>query len=169
MDDSTFFRRLSRIDRKGYHRARELVGEYSFKDFTLSILSVPKDPYLLPGRMKVSFPARRLSYPDPVMRNPVLVAHFINREMAEMNSRNIKIYRPTNIVIERSSCIVERNVTLSFDFYVPFRGRRIDGNGMKDMLWDIKERISGLEWKELGEKRHMLRKMTMVYEEQVEL
>ena len=161
-----FYRKLAKLDRKPYHRARELEGDYKLEDFEMSIISSPKDPYLPPGRMSISIPSKKLGYPEKIMKFPVLVAHFLNKKLSEMNSRNLKIYRPTNIVIERSSAIVKKKAVFEFDFYVPFRARKIDAQGMKDMLSGMASAFRSLEWKRL-EDRELLKKMAMVYEDQL--
>ncbi len=169
----TFLRRLNRINKNYYHKSREIIGTYKSNDFVLHVDTAPKDPFLPPGRMRLIYPFKWFGYPDEFKEEPMslLLAHFISDQLSEMNSKTFRIYRPTNIIIKRTNCLVGKKIEIRFDYHLPSRSRHILSEKAKEMVNSVLSRISELRFRSIRKSGLMprFRKMVETYEDQIEL
>ena len=162
-------RTLGRIDGKYYKACEDLVGIYKQNEIEMEILSYPKDPFAPAGRIIVSFPKKW--YPlnfhkDKISRN--VLAHFISMKASNINSRWIKIYPPTNVVLERTNCVISKRIELRFDYHVPSKGRKILGRQAKDMFIHLIEMVENLKYDKLNEddKKYLLKLLYTIEDEE---
>ncbi len=163
------FRTLGRISGKYYKACEDVVGHYKYGDIELEILSYPKDPFAPPGRLVVSFPKKwypSLYHESKLAR--IVLAHFISGKASEINGRWIKIYPPTNVVLERTNCVVGKRIELRFDYHIPAKGRKIIGRQAKDMFKALLELIESIKYKNLSEddKKRLLNLLHTVEDEE---
>ena len=141
---------LDRIDNKGYGAYKDLHGTYDFGDFTLHIDKVQRDPFAPPSLIRVRTadnafdntlyenPVRRFAFEDFLTRqadNAIRKAVRGNRGSG--GSGKVEIQRPSQIVLPRTSCIVEQDyIEARMAVGLPARGRTVDGRAAREVLLD---------------------------------
>ncbi len=162
-------RTLGRIDGKYYKACEDIVGTYKYGNVGIDILSYPKDPFAPAGRLVVSFPKRW--YPANFHKDKIsanVLAHFLSKKISRLNSRWIKIYPPTNVVLERTNCVIENRVELRFDYHIPSKGRKILGRQAKDMIQNLIKEVENLKYDKLidDDKKYLLNLLQTVEDEE---
>lgn len=142
--------RLRRLDGRGYKAYKEIEGEYRAPGLRLIIDHVQGDPFAEPSRLRVIVPpeSARLpawAYATPVRR--IATADFLNRAFHQAlealsgrrgtgHSGELRILRPGQEVLERTSMIVDAQggVEARFRAGLPARGRTILGQQAAELL-----------------------------------
>jgi predicted ABC-class ATPase len=146
---------LDRIDRKGYGAYKDLQGSYDLREFTLFIDRVQRDPFAPPSLIRIRTKDNRFSpelFGNPVRR--VAFEDFLTRRVEKVLRRAIKgnrgsggsgrieIQRPSQVVLPRTSMVVEPGfVEARMAAGIPARGRTVDARGAKAMLLEELPRV----------------------------
>ncbi|RLF45869.1 MAG: ATPase [Thermoplasmata archaeon] len=136
---------ISKIDGKGYKAYKSLEGKYSFEDFILYIEHVQSDPYAPPSACKVvlknDFPeelfcngVRRIAFEDYLNRKFYDLAARKSRKRGDGKSGIIKILKPSQQVLKRSSIVVGEDIEARFYIGLPAHGRKIIAKEARQML-----------------------------------
>lgn len=139
----SLYETLRRIDGRGYKAYKDVRGRYAADGFLLAIDHVQGDPFADPSRVRVLVPAETSRLPEWTRSTPqrrVTTADFLNRAFADAldeyarpagsgNSGQLRVLRPGQAVLERSSVIVrsEGEVEARFQVGLPASGRRVLG------------------------------------------
>lgn len=139
---------LDRIDNKGYGAYKDLQGTYDFGDFTLHIDKVQRDPFAPPSLVRVRTadnafdgdlyenPIRRFAFEDFLTRRTDhAIRKAVRGNRGSGGSGKVQIQRPSQIILPRTSCIVEEDsVEARMAVGLPARGRTVDGRAAREVL-----------------------------------
>jgi predicted ABC-class ATPase len=139
---------LDRIDRKGYGAYRDLQGSYDFKEFTLFVDRVQRDPFAPPSLIRVRTqenrfdpalfenPIRRMAFEDFLTRSVERVLRrVVKGNRGSGGSGRIEIQRTSQVVLPRTSVVVEPGfVEARMAVGLPARGRTVDSRAARTML-----------------------------------
>lgn len=139
---------LDRIDRKGYGAYKDLVGAHEFDGFTLYIDRVQRDPFAPPSLIRVRTrenrfdptlfenPVRRFAFEDFLTRGvDRAVRRVVRGNRGSGGSGRIEIQRPSQVVLPRTSMVVESgHVEARMAVGLPARGRSVDARAARTML-----------------------------------
>src|SRR5215204_1751853 len=139
---------LDRIDRKGYGAYRDLQGSYELEGFTLFVDRVQRDPFAPPSLVRVRTqenrfdPAlfgnlvRRVAFEDFLTRSvDRVLRRAIKGSRGSGGSGRIEIQRPSQVVLPRTSVLVELGfVEARVSVGLPARGRTVDARAAQAML-----------------------------------
>ena len=144
---------LYKIDGRGYKSYKGLEGQYSFKDFTLSIDHVQGDPFASPSRVRVIIDNKNAKFLKELTEEKyknIVVCDFLTR----LFSKNIKRYgekifgsgksglieisRCPQQVLERTSVIIKNdNIEARFFVGFPARGRSVLASELDKILFNV--------------------------------
>jgi predicted ABC-class ATPase len=141
---------LDRIDNRGYGAYKDLQGEYDFGEFTLHVDKVQRDPFAPPSLIRVRThdnafdpvlyenPVRRFAFEDFLTRQAVkAIGKTVRGNRGSGKSGRVEIQRPSQIVIPRTSCVVDENgVEARMAVGLPAKGRTVDGRAAREVLLD---------------------------------
>jgi len=143
-------RLIGRISGKGYKAYEDLRGGYDFGDFALFLERIQGDPFASPSRARVSVPAEVARFDPGLWRNQArllaledfLARAFSRAIRSEVRERRgmgssglIAIDAGGQEVLKRTALeIHEGGVEARFAVGLPAFGRRIDGEGAREML-----------------------------------
>src|SRR5918997_1502512 len=146
---------LDRIDRKGYNAYKDLQGSYDLREFDLFVDRVQRDPFAPPSLVRVRTKDNRLEpvlFENPVRR--VAFEDFLTRQVEKALRREVKgnrgsggsgrieIQRASQVVLSRSSVVVEPNfVEARMTVGLPARGRAVDARAAQTMLLEELPRV----------------------------
>src|SRR3712207_4583279 len=146
---------LDRIDRKGYGAYKDLQGSYNLREFDLFVDRVQRDPFAPPSLVRVRTNDNRLEpvlFENPVRR--VAFEDFLTRQVEKAlrrvvkgnrgsgGSGRIEIQRTSQVVLPRSSVVVEPNfVEARLALGLPARGRTVDARTAQTMLFEELPRV----------------------------
>ena len=147
---------LERIDRKGYGAYADLRGFYDLGPFTLFVDRVQRDPFAPPSLVRVrtkgnGFDAalfgnrvRRVAFEDFLTRAVEgALRRTVKGNRGSGGSGRMEIQRPSQVVLERSSMVVEDGyVEARMAVGLPARGRSVDSRGAKAMLLEELPRVA---------------------------
>ena len=139
---------LDRIDRKGYGAYRDLQGSYELEGFTLFVDRVQRDPFAPPSLVRVRTqenrfdPAlfgnlvRRVAFEDFLTRSvDRVLRRAIKGSRGSGGSGRIEIQRPSQVVLPRTSVLVELGfIEARVAVGLPARGRAVDARAAQAML-----------------------------------
>ncbi|MFP4056925.1 MAG: ABC-ATPase domain-containing protein [Candidatus Brocadiia bacterium] len=140
---------LRRIDGRGYKAYKSLRGSYAFPDFELAIDHVQGDPFAAPSACTLRIampvagfshelfatPSRRVAFEDALNRAFHREAQQRSRNRGSGGSGAIRIQRPSQHVLRRSSVEVgDEQITVRFYVGLPARGRRVLSGQAREML-----------------------------------
>lgn len=141
---------LDRIDNKGYGAYKDLQGTYDFGEFTLHIDKVQRDPFAPPSLIRVltsgnAFDStlyenqiRRFAFEDFLTRRADQAIHkAVRGNRGSGGSGKVEIQRPSQVVLPRTSCIVEEDsIEARLAVGLPARGRTVDARAAREVLLD---------------------------------
>ncbi len=141
---------LQAIDGKGYGAYKQIAGSYDFGDHTLHFDYVQGDPFASPSRLRAVFPpevtrlpesilqpaVRRLAAADFLNRSLYIGFRSISRERGSGKSGAVRILRPGQCILERTSLQLDEGgaVVARFTAGLPAAGRRVLGRQAAEML-----------------------------------
>jgi predicted ABC-class ATPase len=139
---------LDRIDRKGYGAYKSLQGSYDLQGFILFIDRVQRDPFAPPSLVRVrtkenrfdpalfANPVRRVAFEDFLTRSVARVLrHAVKGNRGSGGSGRIEIQRPSQVVLARTSVVVEPGfVEARMTVGLPAQGRTVDARAARTML-----------------------------------
>lgn len=141
---------LRRIDGRGYKAYKDIGGEYQADGFRLCIDHVQGDPFADPSRVRAMVPAQTVQLPAWFLETRprrVATADFLNRELVDALQQfsrrvgtgkggELRVLRPGQQVLERSSLAVHEDGTVEARFQVglPAAGRRVMGRAAWKIL-----------------------------------
>jgi predicted ABC-class ATPase len=141
---------LKAIDGKGYGAYKQIAGSYDFGDHILHVDYVQGDPFASPSRLRAVFPPEITSLPDGILQpavRRVAAADSLNRrlqrelrsvsrERGSGKSGTVRILRPGQCILERTSLQIEEagNIVARFTAGLPAAGRRVLGRQAAEML-----------------------------------
>ena len=142
--------RIRRLNGRGYKAYRTLEGSYQADRFTLRIDRAQGDPFAEPSRLRATVSPAEARLPEwahSTGLRRIATADFLNRvfhRALERRSRSrgsgrsgeLRILRPGQQVLERTSLLVEPNGTVEARFRagLPARGRTIDARAADELL-----------------------------------
>ena len=146
---------LDRIDRKGYGAYADLMGSHDLGPFTLFVDRVQRDPFAPPSLVRVrtkgnSFdgtlfdsPIRRVAFEDFLARAvDATLTRTVRGERGSGGSGRMEIQRPSQVVLPRSSMVVESGcVEARMAVGLPARGRSVDARAARAMLLEELPRV----------------------------
>ncbi|EEG76968.1 ABC-ATPase domain-containing protein [Dethiobacter alkaliphilus] len=143
---------LQRIDGKGYKAYQDLVGTYTFEQFTLHIDYVQPDPFANPSRMRVIIPRCAANilpeWTDSAVRRTALTDFLARQVAAALAGRRSKgggsgksglleIDAPGQEVLLRTAVAIdEESIDIRLSAGLPAAGRRILARQAQRMLGD---------------------------------
>lgn len=141
---------LDRIDNRGYGAYKDLQGEYDFGKFTLHVDKVQRDPFAPPSLIRIRThdnafdhalyenPVRRFAFEDFLTRRAEeAIKKAVRGNRGSGKSGRVEIQRPSQIVIPRTSCVVDENgVEARMAVGLPAKGRTVDGRAAREVLLD---------------------------------
>ena len=146
---------LDRIDRKGYGAYKDLQGSYDLGPFTLFVDRVQRDPFAPPSFVRVRTKENRFDtalFGNGVRR--VALEDFLTRAVDGALRRTVRgnrgsggsgrmeIQRPSQVVLPRSSMVVESGyVEARMAVGLPARGRSVDARAARAMLLEELPRV----------------------------
>ncbi|MDP9456931.1 MAG: ATPase [Actinobacteria bacterium] len=139
---------LDRIDRKGYGAYGDLRGSYDLGPFTLFVDRVQRDPFAPPSLVRARTKenrfdnalfgngVRRVAFEDFLTRAVERALRRIVRgNRGSGGSGRMEIQRPSQVVLPRSSMVVEDGyVEARMAVGLPARGRSVDARAAREML-----------------------------------
>ncbi len=139
---------LDRIDRKGYGAYGDLRGSYDLGPFTLFVDRVQRDPFAPPSLVRARTKenrfdnalfgngVRRVAFEDFLTRAVERALRRIVRgNRGSGGSGRMEIQRPSQVVLPRSSMVVEDGyVEARMAVGLPARGRSVDARVAREML-----------------------------------
>lgn len=141
---------LNRIDGRGYRAYKDIRGSYQAEGFVLHVDHVQGDPFADPSRVRVVVPPETSELPAWCRSSPsrrVSTADFLNREFADAlhqfsrpsgsgKGGELRILRPGQEVLERTSLVVREDGTVEarFQLGLPAAGRRVLGRAAARLL-----------------------------------
>ncbi len=139
---------LDRIDRKGYGAYGDLRGSYDLGPFTLFVDRVQRDPFAPPSLVRARTKenrfdnalfgngVRRVAFEDFLTRAVERALRRIVRgNRGSGGSGHMEIQRPSQVVLPRSSMVVEDGyVEARMAVGLPARGRSVDARAAREML-----------------------------------
>ncbi len=139
---------LDRMDRKGYGAYKDLQGSYDLEGFTLFVDKVQRDPFAPPSLVRVrttenrfdpalfESPVRRVAFEDFLTRSvQAALRKAVKGNRGSGGSGRIEIQRPSQVVLPRTSMVVEPNlVEARLGVGFPARGRTVDARAARAML-----------------------------------
>jgi predicted ABC-class ATPase len=146
---------LDRIDRKGYGAYKGLQGSYDLREFDLFVDRVQRDPFAPPSLVRVRTkdnhfdPAlfenlvRRVAFEDFLTRSvEKALRRAVKGNRGSGGSGRIEIQRTSQVVLPRSSVVVEPNfVEARMTVGLPARGRTVDARAAQTMLLEELPRV----------------------------
>src|SRR5918994_7197513 len=146
---------LDRIDRKGYGAYKDLQGSYDLREFDLFVDQVQRDPFAPPSLVRVRTkdnrfdlelsenPVRRVAFEDFLTRSvEKALRRAVKGNRGSGGSGRIKIQRTSQVVLPRSSVVVESNfVEARLALGLPARGRTVDARTAQTMLFEELPRV----------------------------
>jgi predicted ABC-class ATPase len=146
---------LDRIDRKGYGAYKDLRGAYDLGPFTLFVDRVQRDPFAPPSLVRVRtkenrFDAtlfgnavRRVAFEDYLTRAVErALRRTVRGNRGSGGSGRVEIQRPSQVVLPRSSMVVEGDhVEARMAVGLPARGRTVDARAAREMLLEELPRV----------------------------
>lgn len=141
---------LDRIDNKGYGAYKDLQGTYDFRDFTLHLDKVQRDPFAPPSLVRVrthdngfdnalyESPVRRFAFEDFLTRRAEQeIRNTVRGNRGSGGSGRVEVQRPSQVVVPRTSCVVDDNgVEARMAVGLPARGRTVDARAASEVLLD---------------------------------
>ncbi|MDP8948644.1 MAG: ABC-ATPase domain-containing protein [Actinomycetota bacterium] len=139
---------LDRTDRKGYGAYKDLHGSYDLEGFTLFVDRVQRDPFAPPSLVRVrttenrfdpalfESPVRRVAFEDFLTRSvQAALRRAVKGNRGSGGSGRIEIQRPSQVVLPRTSIVVEPDfVEARLGVGLPARGRTVDARAARTML-----------------------------------
>lgn len=139
---------LDRIDNKGYGAYKDLQGTYDFGDFTLHVDKVQRDPFAPPSLIRLrthdngfdpalyESPVRRFAFEDFLTRQAEqAIKKAVRGNRGSGKSGRVEIQRPSQVVVPRTSCVVDGNgVEARLAVGLPAKGRTVDGRAAREVL-----------------------------------
>ena len=139
---------LDRIDRKGYGAYGDLQGSYDLGPFTLFVDRVQRDPFAPPSLVRVRTKenhfdsvlfgnrVRRVAFEDFLTRAvESALRRIVRGNRGSGGSGRMEIQRPSQVVLPRSSMVVEAGyVEARMAVGLPARGRSVDARAAREML-----------------------------------
>jgi predicted ABC-class ATPase len=146
---------LDRIDRKGYGAYKDLQGSYDLREFDLFVDRVQRDPFAPPSLVRVRTkdnrfdpalsenPVRRMAFEDFLTRSVEKgLRRTVKGNRGSGGSGRIEIQRTSQVVLPRSSVVVEPNfVEARMALGLPARGRTVDARTAQTMLFEELPRV----------------------------
>ena len=146
---------LDRIDRKGYGAYKDLQGSYDLREFDLFVDRVQRDPFAPPSLVRVRTkdnrfdpalsenPVRRVAFEDFLTRSVEKgLRRAVKGNRGSGGSGRIEIQRTSQVVLPRSSVVVEPNfVEARMALGLPARGRTVDARTAQTMLFEELPRV----------------------------
>ncbi|HEY6674407.1 MAG TPA: ABC-ATPase domain-containing protein [Rubrobacteraceae bacterium] len=146
---------LDRIDRKGYGAYKDLQGSYDLREFDLFVDRVQRDPFAPPSLVRVRTkdnrfdpalsenPVRRMAFEDFLTRSVEKgLRRTVKGNRGSGGSGRIEIQRTSQVVLPRSSVVVEPNfVEARMALGLPARGRTVDAWTAQTMLFEELPRV----------------------------
>src|SRR5215217_5139466 len=146
---------LDRIDRKGYGAYKDLQGSYDLREFDLFVDRVQRDPFAPPSLVRVRTkdnrfepvlfenPVRRVAFEDFLTRQvETALRHAVKGNRGSGGSGRIEIQRASQVVLPRTSVLVESNfVEARMGVGLPARGRTVDARAAQTMLLEELPRV----------------------------
>ncbi|MDQ4043541.1 MAG: ABC-ATPase domain-containing protein [Actinomycetota bacterium] len=146
---------LDRIDRKGYGAYKDLQGSYDLREFDLFVDRVQRDPFAPPSLVRVRTkdnhfdpalfenPVRRVAFEDFLTRSvEKALRRAVKGNRGSGGSGRIEIQRTSQVVLPRSSVVVEPNfVEARMAVGLPARGRTVDARAAQTMLLEELPRV----------------------------
>ncbi|QIN77291.1 ATPase [Rubrobacter marinus] len=146
---------LQRIDRKGYGAYKDLQGSYDLGPFTLFVDRVQRDPFAPPSLVRVRTKengfegalfgngTRRVAFEDFLTRAVErALRRAVRGNRGSGGSGRMEIQRPSQVVLPRSSMVVEDGyVEARMAVGLPARGRSVDARGAEAMLLEELPRV----------------------------
>ena len=146
---------LDRIDRKGYGAYKDLQGSYDLREFDLFVDRVQRDPFAPPSLVRVRTkdnrfdldlsenPVRRVAFEDFLTRSvEKALRRAVKGNRGSGGSGRIEIQRTSQVVLPRSSVVVESNfVEARLALGLPARGRTVDARTAQTMLFEELPRV----------------------------
>jgi predicted ABC-class ATPase len=146
---------LDRIDRRGYGAYKDLQGSYDLREFTLFVDRVQRDPFAPPSLVRVRTkenrfdpglfknPVRRVAFEDFLTRRVErAIRRGVRGNRGSGGSGRIKIQRPSQVVLPRSSVVVaDGYVEARMAVGLPARGRTVDARAAWAMLLEELPRV----------------------------
>ncbi len=147
-------KQLLGLDGKGYGAYQSIKGHYSYPNFDLYIDQIPKDPYAPPtsGVYRVRVPQKVSGFRADMAANrirTIALGDYFVRQFAincrklskgrrgTGHSGSIRIIEPSQIALNRTSAIIEKEFAeLRFFIGMPAKGRRIMARTAEQMLYD---------------------------------
>jgi predicted ABC-class ATPase len=142
---------LARIDGQGYGAYRDIEGTYDYGDFLMFIDHVQGDPFASPTRVRLQIPLRKAQFPTELFPNKtraIALQDYLTRKFAKAiraivrgnrgigGSGKISIDTPGQEVLERTSCLVDRQkVEVRFTMGLPAAGRTILSREAEEMFF----------------------------------
>jgi len=146
--------KLESINERDYGAYQSLIGEYNYPRFKLLIDQIPKDPYAPPhtGIYRAAVKNNFISQSDNIFNAKVnevafrdfLARNFYNATIKKSKGRRgtgnsgiITISKPGQVILERNSVIVNREIIeVRFFIGLPANGRKINSQICKVMLFE---------------------------------
>ena len=139
---------FDRIDRKGYGAYKDLQGTYDLGSFSLFIDRVQRDPFAPPSLIRVrtkdnpfdpglfESPVRRVAFEDFLTRAvDAAIRKVVRGNRGSGGSGRVEIQRPSQVVVPRSSMVVEQGyVEARMAVGLPARGRTVDARAARTVL-----------------------------------
>ncbi len=139
---------LGRIDRKGYGAYKDLQGSHDFGSSTLFVDKVQRDPFAPPSLIRVRTqeyrfdpelfdnPVRRVAFEDFLTRCvDDSVRRIVQGNRGSGGSGKVEIQRPSQVVLPRSSMVVEGgHVEARMAVGLPAQGRSVDARAARTIL-----------------------------------
>ncbi|CAA9480836.1 MAG: Isopentenyl-diphosphate Delta-isomerase [uncultured Rubrobacteraceae bacterium] len=146
---------LDRIDRKGYGAYGDLQGSYDLGPFTLFVDRVQRDPFAPPSLIRVRTKdnrfdgalfgngTRRVAFEDFLTRAvDGTLRRTVRGNRGSGGSGRVEIQRPSQVVLPRSSMVVEGGfVEARMAVGLPARGRSVDARAARAMLLEELPRV----------------------------
>ncbi|ERJ12159.1 ABC-ATPase domain-containing protein [Haloplasma contractile] len=142
---------LNRIDQKGYKAYKDIMGEYQFSDFKLSIDYVQGDPFASPSRIRVSVPNPQAGFVNQLYNTQYkrkAVVDFLSRTVAKNISKHynrvggsgksglLQIGYCGQELIERNYVIIDdEKVEARLEVGLPAAGRRVLGKNAINLFF----------------------------------
>ena len=165
---------LDRIDRKGYGAYNDLRGSYDLGPFTLFVDRVQRDPFAPPSLVRVRTKGngfdgalfgnevRRVAFEDYLTRAVEnALGRTVKGNRGSGRSGRMEIQRPSQVVLPRSSVVVEDGyVEARMAVGLPARGRSVDARAAREMLLEelpevVKKALFAQEMDEGAARRHV--------------
>ncbi|WP_227870277.1 ABC-ATPase domain-containing protein [Streptomyces otsuchiensis] len=138
---------LRGMDGAPYGQYKRLTGLWQLPGCLLHLVRGQADPFAPPARIAVRLTPERAGFPaelrDTPVRRRAVAAHLAARAARRAGDGPLRIDGGGQEVLDRSSCRIEPDGTLTLRLGVPLpgRGRRIDGHAARRLLTEELPRL----------------------------